>query len=142
MIKEGYKDGALENINGHNPYGVMRGEKYSLHEGGNKVPFICVWPSRIQHPFVQEQPFIYLDMLATLPSLVGKPIDVAQCNDSKDGSKLFLRRMHLCIVTILLLRIMVETSQYAWEGGNIFRLLSAAVLNYMIWIMIRRNCIM
>lgn len=34
MIKEGYKDGALENINGHNPYGVMRGEKYSLHEGG------------------------------------------------------------------------------------------------------------
>lgn len=90
MIKEGYKDGALENINGHNPYGVMRGEKYSLHEGGNKVPFICVWPSRIQHPFVQEQPFIYLDMLATLPSLVGKPIVAAQCNDSKDGSKLFL----------------------------------------------------
>lgn len=28
-------------------------------------------------------------MLATLPSLVGKPIDVAQRNDSKDGSKLF-----------------------------------------------------
>ena len=42
MIKEGYKDGALENMNGHNPYGVLRGEKYSLHEGGNKVPFICV----------------------------------------------------------------------------------------------------
>ena len=89
MIKEGYKDGALENMNGHNPYGVLRGEKYSLHEGGNKVPFICVWPSGIRHPFVQEQPFIYLDMLATLPSLVGKPIVAAQCNDSKDGSKLF-----------------------------------------------------
>lgn len=90
MIKEGYKDGALENMNGHNPYGVLRGEKYSLHEGGNKVPFICVWPAGIRQPFVQEQPFIYLDMLATLPSLVGKPIVAAQCNDSKDGSKLFL----------------------------------------------------
>lgn len=89
MIKEGYKDGALENMNGHNPYGVLRGEKYSLHEGGNKVPFICVWPSGIRHPFVQKQPFTYLDMLATLPSLVGKPIVAAQCNDSKDGSKLF-----------------------------------------------------
>ena len=129
-------------MNGHNPYGVLRGEKYSLHEGGNKVPFICVWPSGIRHPFVQEQPFIYLDMLATLPSLVGKPIVAAQCNDSKDGSKLFWMRMRLCIATTLLRKIMVEIFQSAWGDGNIFRLLNIGVQSCMIWIMIRRNYIM
>lgn len=90
MIKEGYKDGALENINGHNPYANLRGEKYSLHEGGNKVPFICVWPDKIKSSFIQEQPFTYLDMMATIPSLIGKTIDVNQMNDSRDGSQLFI----------------------------------------------------
>ncbi len=51
MIKEGYQDGALENINGHNPYGNLRGEKYSLHEGGNKVPFIFSWPQKNKKTF-------------------------------------------------------------------------------------------
>lgn len=91
MIKEGYVDGGLENINGHNPYAELRGEKYSLHEGGNKVPFICTWLGKIKRPFVQKQPFIYLDMLATLPVLTGCDksfsSDVA---DSKDASLLFL----------------------------------------------------
>lgn len=89
MIKEGYDDGALENINGHDPFGNLRGEKYSLHEGGNRVPFIFSWPANIEKPFVQKQPFIYLDMLATLPSLIGCPLSDKEKADSKDGSRLF-----------------------------------------------------
>lgn len=89
MIKEGYKDGALENINGHNPYANLRGEKYSLHEGGNKVPFIFSWPEKIKKPFVQEQSFLYLDLLATLPTLIGKTLADAEKVDSKDASALF-----------------------------------------------------
>ena len=91
MIKEGYKDGALENMNGHNPYGNLRGEKYSLHEGGNKVPFICTWPEVIQNPFEQEQPFVYLDLLATLPALIGFPLPETASADAKDASDLFLQ---------------------------------------------------
>ena len=91
MIKEGYKDGALENMNGHNPYGNLRGEKYSLHEGGNKVPFICTWPQVIQKPFEQEQPFVYLDLLATLPALIGSPLSESACADAKDASSLFMQ---------------------------------------------------
>lgn len=90
MIKEGYQDGALESINGHNPYGNLRGEKYSLHEGGNKVPFICTWPKIIQKPFEQEQPFLYLDLLATLPTLIGSPLSQNNCADAQDASSLFL----------------------------------------------------
>ena len=91
MIKEGYQDGALEQINGHNPYGNLRGEKYSLHEGGNKVPFICTWGKVIQNPFEQEQPFVYLDLLATLPALIDSPLSKPVCADAQDASALFLQ---------------------------------------------------
>lgn len=89
MIKEGYKDGALENMNGHNPYGHLRGEKYSLHEGGNKVPFIFSWPQRIKEPFIQSQPFIYLDLLATFAGLLEIPVARDELKDSKNGASLF-----------------------------------------------------
>lgn len=88
MIKEGYKDGALENMNGHNPYANLRGEKYSLHEGGNKVPFIFCWPCGLKKSFVQHQPFIYIDLISTIPSLIGMHQD-EYINDSKDASSLF-----------------------------------------------------
>lgn len=89
MIKEGYKDGALENLNGHNPYGKLRGEKYSLHEGGHKVPFIFSWPEKINKPFVQEQPFNYLDLLATFAGMLGIPVTEAEKKDSRNAALLF-----------------------------------------------------
>lgn len=88
MIKEGYDDGALENINGHNPYGNLRGEKYSLHEGGCRVPFIFSWPETVDTPFTQIQPFCYIDMVSTLPSLIGENCKLSG-HDSVDGHKLF-----------------------------------------------------
>lgn len=92
MIKEGYQDGALENLNGHNPFGNLRGEKYSLHEGGNKVPFICTWPAKIKVPFVQEQPFVYLDLLSTIPGLIGHSVVITDRGDSQNASTLFLSK--------------------------------------------------
>lgn len=89
MIKEGYNDGALENLNGHDPYRRLRGEKYSLHEGGSKVPFVFTWPAHVKSAFVQEQPFSYLDMLATLGKMAGINLPMQKCNDSRDGSELF-----------------------------------------------------
>ena len=61
-----------------------------MHEGGNKVPFIFSWPGKIKESFIQEQSFLYLDLLATLPALIGKPLTEAEKVDSKDASALFL----------------------------------------------------
>ncbi|MFV0582493.1 MAG: sulfatase family protein [Parabacteroides gordonii] len=91
MVKEGYQDGALENINGHDPFGNLRGQKYSLHEAGTRVPFIFSWPRKVQSPFVQIQSFSYLDMLATFAGLLEIPITEEECNDSKNGSELFIK---------------------------------------------------
>ena len=48
MIKEGYHDGAEENIGSHRPCADLRGAKYSLYEGGTKVPFIVSYPSLVK----------------------------------------------------------------------------------------------
>lgn len=89
MVKEGYDDGALENLNGHDPYNQLRGEKYSLHEGGTRVPFVCSWPARIKKGFIQEQPFTYLDMLVTFSGMIGSHLSSQNRNDSRDASELF-----------------------------------------------------
>lgn len=91
MVKEGYKDGALENINGHDPFGGLRGQKYSLHEAGTRVPFIFSWPDKVKSPFVQKQNFTYLDMLSTFAGMLELPITIEEANDTRDGSRLFLQ---------------------------------------------------
>ncbi len=88
MIKEGYVDGALENIGSHDPFGGLRGAKYSLHEGGARVPFIAMWGNRIK-PFVQEQRFCYLDMLATLADITGSEPHKGSLHDSQSAAELF-----------------------------------------------------
>ena len=88
-IREGYEDGALDNLNGHNPYWILRGEKGSLNEGGLRVPFIFSWPQMLKKGFKQEQPFCYLDMLATFPHLLNISTKNLCMNDSKNASELF-----------------------------------------------------
>lgn len=91
MVKEGYLDGALENIGEHDPYGGLRGAKYSLYEGGSRVPFIACWGKKIEQPFVQEQQFCYMDMLATIASLTNSKAFRGSFNDSKNAADLFLK---------------------------------------------------
>lgn len=92
MIKEGYLDGALENLAGHNPYGELRGKKYSLYEGGVRVPLIVHWSDKIKEPFVQEQGFCFMDVFATLVELTHGDIEPAMLNDSKSAASLILEK--------------------------------------------------
>lgn len=91
MIKEGYQDGALEHLNGHNPYGKLRGEKYSLHEGGHRVPFLFSWAGHIKRPFVQSQPFMYMDLMATLAGLLSLDVQQEELKDGCSGAHLFIQ---------------------------------------------------
>lgn len=89
MIKEGYDDGAYEMIGDHDPYGNMRGEKYSLYEGGSRVPFVVCWPDSIRQPFVQPQRFGYIDLKSTLASMLNLSLAREDEADGADASALF-----------------------------------------------------
>ena len=88
-IKEGYKDGALENINEHDPYAGLRGRKGMVYEGGTRVPFLFSWPLKQKKSFVQNQPFCYIDMLASLNTILNIKVQENQLHDSKNASSLF-----------------------------------------------------
>ncbi|MEG2219288.1 MAG: sulfatase-like hydrolase/transferase [Muribaculaceae bacterium] len=90
-IKEAYQDGGLENIGDHDPFSGLRGGKYSLYEGGCKVPFIVSWEGKIKKPFVQKQRFCYMDILSTLTSITNHKKMEGVMNDSRDASELFFK---------------------------------------------------
>ncbi len=73
VLNDGYKDGAAESLSKHDPSGVLRSGKYSLYDGGTRVPFFVYWKGRIQA--VKSDALIsQLDILASVADLVGGDI--------------------------------------------------------------------
>ena len=48
VLDDGYQDEAVEKNDGHTPAGLLRGGKYSLYDGGTRVPFIVKWNGKIK----------------------------------------------------------------------------------------------
>ena len=69
VLNDGYYDEAVEKVGDHDPFGGLRGGKYSLFEGGAKVPFIVHWPGRVR-PGVSDALFCQLDLYASLAALL------------------------------------------------------------------------
>lgn len=90
MVKEAYDDGALENLNGHDPYAGLRGTKYTIYEGGHRVPFIVSWPSRINGDRTEQRAVSLVNIKPTIASLIGHTIEVQNRKDAQDDSGIYL----------------------------------------------------
>ena len=86
VLNDGYVDDAVEKTGNHKPAGKLRGGKYSLYEGGTRVPFITYWKGNIQ-PGVSNAIVCQLDLLASFATLVG---DQKINLDSKDYMSVLL----------------------------------------------------
>jgi len=80
-LDDGYKDGANEKVGSHKPAGPLRGGKYSLFEGGTRIPFIVRWPGHVL-PGVSEAMVDQVDLAASLAALTGQKPDPATMPDS------------------------------------------------------------
>ena len=83
VLDDGYKDGAVERLGDHKPAGPCRGGKYSLWEGGTRMPFVTRWPGRIK-PGVSEALVSQVDFCASFAALAGTPLRPDDAPDSQN----------------------------------------------------------
>ncbi len=81
VVDDGYKDQAVELLNGHTPSGLLRGGKYSLFDGGTRVVFIAKYQGKIK-PGVTDVLFSQIDMLSSFASLTGQALKTEDAPDS------------------------------------------------------------
>ncbi|MCC6355929.1 MAG: arylsulfatase [Verrucomicrobiae bacterium] len=81
VLDDGYKDDANEKRGGHDPAGGLRGGKYSIFEGGTRMPFIVRWPGRVK-PGVSDAIVGQIDLIASLAALTGQTIPQDAAPDS------------------------------------------------------------
>ena len=48
VVDDGYKDGAIETLADHKPWGEFRGGKYSSYEAGTRVPCLLRWKGTVK----------------------------------------------------------------------------------------------
>lgn len=87
VLDDGYKDEAFELAGKHDPAGGLRSGKYSLYDGGTRVPFIMSWDGTIA-PKVSNALVTQIDLLASVAKLVEAPL-TEDC-DSEDILEAFL----------------------------------------------------
>lgn len=83
VLDDGYQDGAVIKQNGHQPAGTLRGGKYSVFEGGTRVPFIVNWPGKIK-PGISDALVSQIDLLASFSVMLHKPIKLTDTLDSEN----------------------------------------------------------
>lgn len=83
VLNDGYEDGAVEMLGGHQPAGALRGGKYSAFEAGARVPTIAFWPGRIR-PGVSDALISQVDLYASLAALTGAELPDDIAIDSRD----------------------------------------------------------
>jgi len=89
VLDDGYQDQARELNGDHRPAGPLRGTKYTVFEGGTRVPFIVTWPARVK-PGVSDALVSQVDLLASLASLTGQKFDASTAPDTRNYLSAFL----------------------------------------------------
>ena len=83
VVDDGYKDQAVEKLDGHKPAGPLRGGKYSAFDGGTRVPFIVRWPGRVK-PGQSDALLSQVDFMASFAALTGRKLAPDDAPDSFD----------------------------------------------------------
>ena len=89
VLDDGYEDAALEKCGIHKPAGPLRGGKYSMFDGGSRVPMIIRAPGQIK-PGNTPALFSHVDFLASFSKMAGCELDSTESTDSLDMSAVLL----------------------------------------------------
>ncbi len=82
VLDDGYVDQANERVGDHLPAGPYRGGKYSLFEGGTRVPMLVRWPGHVAPGTVSPALFGQVDLARSLAHLIDHPVALPDLPDS------------------------------------------------------------
>lgn len=74
VLNDGYYDEAVELCGDHRPAGPLRGGKYSMYDGGTRVPFIVSWPGAVETG-ESDALVSQVDFFASFAALAGVSLD-------------------------------------------------------------------
>jgi arylsulfatase A-like enzyme len=94
VLDDGYLDGAVTRINGHTPWGPLRGGKYSAYEAGTRVPFIVSWPGKVQ-PKISDALICQIDFIASFSKMLNQSIPAGEAFDSENILDALLGRSNI-----------------------------------------------
>ena len=83
VLDDGYADQAVLRIGDHQTAGPFSGGKYSIHEGGTRVPMIT-WFGGRQKPGVSTALISHMDFYASIAKLIGYELDNKEAIDSEN----------------------------------------------------------
>jgi len=90
VLNDGYEDRALELLGGHMPAGPFRGGKYSIYEGGSRMPTIVSWPGVVKPGQLNNALWSQVDLMASIGKLVDFDIASGDAKDSQDMLEVLL----------------------------------------------------
>ena len=115
VISDGYEDGAREACAGHQPAHPWSGGKYTLLEGGTRVPFIVSWPGTIR-PGISSALMCQMDIGRTLASLCNIDVPAGSMRDSENHLPALLG--HTSSARTELVTQAFESPRYALRSGQ------------------------
>lgn len=86
VLDDGYADQAVEKKQNHNPFGVLRGGKYSAYEGGTRVPLIVSWKNKLKKQ-ISNAPVSQVDFIESVAGFLNVKTDKQQALDSQNQWK-------------------------------------------------------
>lgn len=89
VLNDGYHDQAVELVGDHRPAGDLRGGKYSMYDGGTRVPCLLSWPGTVT-PGESDALVCHTDFYASFAALLGQPLTSDAGVDSFDVSAALL----------------------------------------------------
>ncbi len=91
VLDDGYEDKAVELCGDHRPAGPLRGGKYSMFDGGTRVPFILRWKDTVA-PGESTAMVSHMDFAASFASMVEIALGPEDAPDSQDVLSALLGR--------------------------------------------------
>ncbi len=83
ILNDGYLDNAVEMLGTHKPAGIYTGTKYSIYEGGNRMPTFVYWKGTVK-PKRSNALLSQIDLYASLAALLKQEIPKGDAPDSQN----------------------------------------------------------